>query len=210
MSFRRTTNETDQWRAYCLKHAQFIDQLSRLAPVFGSSWRFDEFLQSGVFSNSKQILTIFSLTEEEWTPFELFVDRYSNEWQTYFAPTMYRGYFDERARRRWRPSTDEFTPSDLSFEWLVIHFWASWSAHDRKLDASLMTVVSRFTPDVAFRSIEVDRPEFRDICTDADVLNVPALALYNAGNRTNTIIGVRPTDEISNEIQAWMDTAVAR
>lgn len=209
MSFRRTSNQTDHWRTYCEKHSQYVDQLSRLAALFNSPQRFDEFLQTGVFSNSNEILTISSLSEEEWTPFELFVDCYSNEWETYFTPTMYRGYYDERGRRYWRPSTTEFKTSDLSSQWLAIHFWASWNAHDRTMDSNLMAIVPRFL-NVAFRSIDVDRQDLRQICTDADVLNVPALALYYNGNRTSTIIGVRSPDDIAHEIQTWMDTTNAR
>ncbi|WP_231603819.1 hypothetical protein, partial [Neorhodopirellula pilleata] len=34
MSFRKSKNQTDQWRAFCTKHDRYVSQLPRLAPVF--------------------------------------------------------------------------------------------------------------------------------------------------------------------------------
>ena len=206
MSFRRTSNQTDQWLAYCQNHSQYVDQLPRLSPLFNSSQRFDEFLQTGVFDKLDGMITIQSLTDAEWAPFELFVDHYSSERETYFDPLTYRGYHHERNRRNWRPTTDKFTTSDLSSQWLAILFWAPWNAHCRTMDSNLISALSCF-PNVVFRAINVDNAEFRNVCTNAEVLNVPALALYHNAERSETIVGVRPPTEIEQLIRTWVDPA---
>lgn len=99
MSFRKSNNQSDQWRAFCTKHGRYVSQLSRLAPVFATADRFDQFLQSGVYDSDHGMLTIMSLTEDEWPPFASFVDQYAMDWQSYFANTMYVAYHREHGKR---------------------------------------------------------------------------------------------------------------
>lgn len=99
MSFRRTTNETDQWRNFCRRQETLIDQLPRLTPLFFSSSKFDEFLETGSYQSDEQPISMSSLTNEEWDVFLLFVSEYSKDWETYFVPTLYHAYFAERNRR---------------------------------------------------------------------------------------------------------------
>ena len=65
MSFRKTNNQTDQWRAFCTKHDRYVSQLPRLATVFATADRFDQFLQSGIHDRNDAMLTIMSLTEPQ-------------------------------------------------------------------------------------------------------------------------------------------------
>jgi hypothetical protein len=41
MSFRKSNNQTDQWRAFCARHDRYVSQLPRLASVFATADRFD-------------------------------------------------------------------------------------------------------------------------------------------------------------------------
>ena len=56
MSFRKSNNQTDQWRAFCTKHDRYVSQLPRLASVFATADRFDQFLQSGVHDGDDAML----------------------------------------------------------------------------------------------------------------------------------------------------------
>lgn len=99
MSFRRKTTETDQWRKFCHRHKTLIEQLPRLSPLFSSSSRFDEFLETGIYQSNLHQISMHCLTNEEWDVFLLFVEEYSKDWETYFVPTLYHAYFAENKRR---------------------------------------------------------------------------------------------------------------
>lgn len=99
MSFRRTINESDQWRQYCRRHETLINQLSRLAPLFSSSSNFEAFLETGSFQSNEQQILMSGLTDEEWSVFRLFVTEYSKDWETYFVSTLYHAYFTELEHR---------------------------------------------------------------------------------------------------------------
>ena len=137
MSYRKSNNQTDQWRAFCTKHDRYLSHLPRLASVFATADRFDHFLQSGLYDGDDLMLTIMSLTDDEWVPFSLFVDQYSIDWQSYFTNTMYVAYHREHDSRHWQPTTNRFTHDDLKLPKMIVHFWAKWDAHDRTMDANL-------------------------------------------------------------------------
>ena len=204
MSFRKSKNEIDYWRAFCVKHDRYVSQLPRLAPVFADASRFDQFLQSGVYQTNDTRLTIMSLTGAEWTPFSLFVDEYSNDWESYFADTMYVAYYRERDQRQWRPATTCFLRDDLQLPKLIVHFWAKWNAHDRKMDANLRPAMKQFANQVEFRSLEFDNPQFHDIVRDARIVNVPSLGFYSKGNIDRISCGVHESAVIIKDIAAWL------
>ncbi len=204
MSFRKPNNQTDQWRAFCSKHDRYLSQLSRLAPVFATADRFDQFLQSGVYDDDNTILTIMSLTDDEWPPFSLFVDQYSIDWQSYFTATMYVAYHREHDNRHWQPATTRFKRDDLRLPKLIVHFWAKWDAHDRNMDANLRPAIERFDDRVEFRSLDIDIPQLHDICRDAGIVNVPSLVFFSCGNTDRVLVGVRKSDAIINDIATWL------
>jgi len=210
MSFRKSKNVTDQWRAFCVKHDRYVSQLPRLSPVFSTADRFDQFLQSGVYGDDDAMLTIMSLTDDEWTPFFLFVDQYSTDWQSYFTNTMYVAYHREHDKRHWQPATSPFFRDDLQYSRLVVHFWAKWDAHDRNMDANLRTAIEHFNRCVQFRSLDIDIPQLHDVCRDAGVVNVPSLAFYSGGIVDGLLVGVRDSDAIMKAITTWLDTTKAR
>lgn len=205
MSFRRTTNRTTDWRTFCRVNAVYVDALPRLSRILSSSERFDSFLQAGLDDDAAGLITLSSLTTDEWVALSLFVDRYSVDWQSYFVRTMYGGYYRERDRRHWCPTSIAFDRKDLSSQRLVIHFWAKWNTHDRVMDERLQQPMARFSDRVTFRSLDIDRTDLRDICTEAGVLNVPSLALYTAGVLSQTFVGSLEPDAITEAIAMWID-----
>lgn len=204
MSFRKSKNAIDYWRAFCAKHERYVSQLPRLAPVFASASQFDQFLQSGVHHTKDTMLTIMSLTDAEWTPFSLFVEEYSNDWESYFADTMYVAYHRERDKRQWQPATTCFQRDDLQLPKLIVHFWATWNAHDRKMDANLGPAMEKFADQVEFRSLEFDTPQLYDVVRDARIVNVPSLAFYSKGKMDLVSCGVREPAVIIKDIATWL------
>ena len=204
MSFRKSNNQTHQWRAFCAKHNRYVSQLPRLVSVFATADRFDQFLQSGVCDGDNGMLTIMSLTDDEWPPFSLFVDQYSIDWQSYFTDTIYVAYHRELDTRHWQPATARFARDDMRFSKLIVHFWAKWDTQDRNMDANLRPAIERFNGCVEFRSLDIDIPQFHDVCRDAGISNVPSLAYYKHGNVDRIFVGVRESDEINNEIATWL------
>ena len=210
MSFRKSKNVTDQWRAFCKKHDRYVSQLPRLSRVLSTADRFDQFLQSGVYGDDDAMLTITSLTGDEWPPFSLFVDQYSIDWQSYFTNTMYVAYYHEHGKRHWQPATSRFFRDDLKYPRLVVHFWAKWDAHDRNMDANLRVAIEQFKGSVEFRSLDIDIPQLHDVCQDAGVINVPSLAFYSDGVVDGLLVGVRDSDAIIKDITTWLDRTKAR
>jgi hypothetical protein len=204
MSFRKSNNQADQWRSFCAKHDRYVSQLPRLSSVLATADRFDQFLQSGVDAGNEGMLTIMSLTDDEWPPFSLFVDQYSIDWQSYFTNTVYVAYFREHDSRHWKPATARFMRNDLALPKLIIHFWAKWDAHDRNMDANLRQSIERFDGHVEFRSLDIDIPQLNDICRDAGIANVPALAFYTHGEVDRILNGVREPDVIIAQIESWL------
>ena len=210
MSFRKSQNESDQWQTFCQRHDGYLSQIPRIACLFNSSGRFDEFLQSGLYAGANDTISIQSITAEEWPAFLGFVDHYSNDWQSYFTRTMYAAYFAESERRRWLPSTIPFNSNDLACSHLVIHFWASWNMVDRPMDSNLESAASSFDGIVDFRSLNIDLPRHRDFCLASNVANIPALGFYVAGIHDSTLIGLREPNTIVEIVSNWLDTGIAR
>jgi hypothetical protein len=204
MSFRKSNNQADQWRAYCARHDRYVSQLHRLAAVFATADRFDQFLQLGVYAGNEGMLTIMSLTDDEWPPFSLFVDQYSIDWQSYFTNTMYVAYYREHDSRHWQPTTARFTRDDLRLPRLIIHFLAKWDAHDRSMDANLRPCIERLDGCVEFRSLDIDIPQLHDVFRDAGVANVPSLAFYTRGKVDRILVGVRESHVIIDYIETWL------
>ncbi|TWT96446.1 thioredoxin family protein [Neorhodopirellula pilleata] len=204
MSFRKSKNQTDQWRAFCTKHDRYVSQLPRLAPVFANADRFDQFLQSGVYDGDNAMLTIMSLTDPEWPPFSLFVDQYSTDWQSYFTDTMYVAYHREHDKRHWQPATTRFVRDDLRLPKLIVHFWAKWDAHDRNMDANLRPAIEQFDDNVEFRSLDIDVPQLHDVCREAGIVKVPSLAFYSNGDVDRVLVGVCEPAAIINDIATWL------
>ncbi len=113
----------------------------------------------------------------------------------------------ENKNEQWQPSTAVFKKKDLSFQWLIIHFWAPWNKIDLKMDLNLMKVISQVPDVIEFRSVDIDNSEYRDFIKNSEVGNIPSLGFYNYEKHIRTTIGVSSSDEIIKDIRMWMNTA---
>ncbi len=113
-------------------------------------------------------------------------------------------YHRELDSRHWQPTTARFMRNDLGIHKLIIHFWAKWDAYDRSMDANLLPSIERYDGRVEFRSLDIDIPQLQDVCRDAGIGNVPALAFYTRGHVNRILVGVRESQVIMDYIETWL------
>ncbi|WP_339612823.1 thioredoxin family protein [uncultured Rubinisphaera sp.] len=65
-------------------------------------------------------------------------------------------------------------------------------------------ISERFNDRVKFRSLDIDILQLHDVCHNAGIANVPALAFYADGNVEHLIVGVQDSDAIINDIETWL------
>jgi thioredoxin-like negative regulator of GroEL len=115
----------------------------------------------------------------------------------------------------WRPRSQAIElgtlRKDLARHALVlVHFWAAWDSHDRKMDETLQELAPCYAGPVGFRSFDVDIAEGSDFCRDCGISNVPAIAVFVRGVWLETLVGVRPRDELEGRLRVWIVAAEAR
>ena len=95
VAFRSIGSEREQWKRFCEKNAGLLAALSHISLVFRTPARFEDLLQRGVTSSKDAEVTLQALSDSQWRSFVLFVDQYSDQWQTWFVESLYPAYFRE-------------------------------------------------------------------------------------------------------------------
>jgi len=109
---------------------------------------------------------------------------------------------------RWRPTTNEVLPKSFgeivsNHQLIVFHFWASWNAYDRHMDAALATLQYEYEGRIFFGSVDADNQENWQLCRELGVVNLPALAFFANGKHLETVIGMRPKENLSQKMEKW-------
>ncbi len=74
---------------------------------------------------------------------------------------------------------------------VLVHFWATWNGVDDQMRAFLETeVVPEVRNQVAFGTLDADKPEHFDLCRSHQVVNLPFLALYRDGVLSAALVGM--------------------
>ena len=60
-----------------------------------------------------------------------------------------------------------------------------------------------FTNQIAFFSFDTTREDSWNICNQCKVLNLPALVCFIDGQWHETLIGLRPEEELEAKFNAW-------
>lgn len=108
----------------------------------------------------------------------------------------------------WRPSTPAITGPELDdligrHHAIAIHFWATWDAHDRKLDEAIQAIRPQLAGRVHFVACDIDQDEDGRLCRRFGVVNIPALGLIGAGKiQPPPIIGVPTPADLAALIEA--------
>jgi thioredoxin-like negative regulator of GroEL len=110
----------------------------------------------------------------------------------------------------WTPSTPAITVAELpvvtgQHPVVVIHFWAVWDHHDRRMDAILKRERAGLRGRIAFFSLDIDQftADNAGLVHELRVLNIPALACFIHGRHHATAIGLRPGHGIRETLQEW-------
>jgi hypothetical protein len=61
----------------------------------------------------------------------------------------------------------------------------------------------KFADRIAFFSLETDAESAHDLCRECEVFNLPALVGFKTGERIETLIGLRPEDELTDILHRW-------
>jgi len=112
----------------------------------------------------------------------------------------------------WKPTTpevlpDSFADSISNHRLAVLHFWAAWNEYDKQTDAALGDIESQYQDRVFFGSVDTDHFGNWQRCRALGILNLPAIAFFANGKHIETLIGIRPKEELSNKIQEWIIAA---
>jgi len=106
----------------------------------------------------------------------------------------------------FRPSTPAVTGKTYANELtehsvVVIHFWAEWNGVDVPMDASIQDIKTNFKGRIHFVSCDSDSSDNHDLCKLCNVVNIPFLAIFVDGHPECGIMGLRPVDELADELE---------
>lgn len=113
---------------------------------------------------------------------------------------------NQQSEASWRPAAPAFDPESPG-KVAVVHFWAEWNGYDLKMDKLLQGLTDVFDEKFPLRSCDVDREANWATAKDARVLSVPALSLVVDGVPRETLIGLRPSEELRTIIERWRSQA---
>ncbi len=198
MSFRKLHNETDRWARFIALLSSSVQSLPSLQRSFASPSAFEDLLQNGDE-------TLSALDEPQWMHLNMIANRFADDWQSWFTREMYPAIYRQRERRPWTPSELPITSIDFSAGALLIHLWAPWNGYSRTFDETFRIVAKMFANRMAFRSFNVDCPSLHDYFSDSDRLQGPNHLYYNDGKRLHTGFGLLSVDELSSQIERWLD-----
>lgn len=110
----------------------------------------------------------------------------------------------------WTPNAPAITPVEVPavigrHPVVVIHFWAVWNNHDRRMNTILKWERIGLGGRIAFFSLDMDlfTAENADLLHELRVLNIPALACFIHGRHHATAIGMRPGRGIREMLREW-------
>jgi len=108
----------------------------------------------------------------------------------------------------WTPTTEPFKADNFQkiitgHHVVVVHFWADWNLIDRKMDLILKNLRPRFAEEIAFYSFDTMPEAGWVICRQCNILNLPALVCFINGQLHETLIGLRPQEELEAKFAAW-------
>jgi len=105
----------------------------------------------------------------------------------------------------WKPVTLPLRDEEMKFDGLVVvHFWATWNGHDRKMD-ELLRRLERVKKNsrVFFRSLCTDEKTNWPMCEEFKIVSLPSLVAFNKGKSIAILVGVRSIQELQRHIDGW-------
>jgi thioredoxin-like negative regulator of GroEL len=111
----------------------------------------------------------------------------------------------------WNPRSPALDSRDLSQRLnrlsgvavAVVHFWATWNAHDRTMDLLLQEMRVHCPRGVEFFSVNTEDPGNWTLCRDCMISNVPSIVAFVHGARVETMTGLRSREVLQTRIENW-------
>ncbi|HZT44453.1 MAG TPA: thioredoxin family protein [Chthonomonadaceae bacterium] len=115
----------------------------------------------------------------------------------------------------WSPLSPAITAEELPqalarHPVVVVHIWAIWNGHDRRMDATIQAVRPEYADRIAFYALDVNLESNWPLLRQCHVLSIPAIACFIEGTWLENSIGVRSIEQMHANLQAWLEIASSR
>lgn len=88
---------------------------------------------------------------------------------------------------------------------VVVHFGFNWNSFDRTMQRSLVELKPEFGEKAFFGYVDADKNATLDLVVRINLVNTPTLVYFKNGEQQFVQVGMRPQDEVRQNIQALLD-----
>ncbi len=81
---------------------------------------------------------------------------------------------------------------------VLVDFWAPWCAPCKMLTPTVESLAAEYDGKMKFAKVNVD--DNQDLAVQFGIRGIPALLLFKDGKVVNTMVGLKPKDEIAKII----------
>ncbi len=109
----------------------------------------------------------------------------------------------------WKPQSPPITLTDSPHPFarhrvVVVHVWATWNGHDRRMDEQLQLVRDEFAPDIGVYALDYDPEPNWDFLREHNIISIPALVVLTDGKRIEVVLGAQPADVLRAKFRQWL------